>query len=1140
MYTFDQVYSSTLKYFNGNELATDVWLRKYALKDYDGNLLEKSPDDMHKRMAREFARIESKYKFHPHKDLSDYGKQRISLTEEAIFNLFKDFKQIIPQGSVMAVLGDTSRIGVLSNCFVVPQPYDSYGGILYTDQQISQVAKRRGGIGFDISTLRPEGANVKNIAHTSTGAISFMHRFSNTTREVALNGRRAALMLTIDCRHPDILEFINIKKMDNTKVTGANISVMWTDDFMEAVRNNTEYTLRWPVDKPLEESKYTKVVKARDIWDSAVTSAYKSAEPGMIFIDTMRNYSTCNPYQKIVSTNPCQPEFAYVLTEQGIRQIKDISVGDFIWSSEGWSRVTNKWRSGYKPVYEYNTTAGNFIGTGNHRVLSQGMKIPVSDADSMDILCGDRYNIVDIDLQAVMDGLVIGDGGVHKISAHKVYLTIGQDDQDYHNDNISSYIVGRHAVKHNAWKVRTTINEDELPHTYHRYIPSRYLYAHHNIVASFLRGLYSANGSVVGNRVSLKATSFTIIRQVQIMLSSIGIRSYYTTNKSKIVKHHNGSFRSKQSYDLNITTDRDVFSRKVGFIQQYKNDKLHSITHNPSNDKIKTYDITNIKYLGDFDVYDMTVDNESHTYWTAGINVSNCSEIAMGPDACRLIAINMFSSVKNPYTDTSRFDYDHWYKLCYEAMVLSDNLVDLELEHIRRVIDKIKSDPEPDNVKDVELRTWEMFYNSGLRGRRTGLGYTALGDTLAALGYKYDESLSVIDSILKTKFLAEWDATTDMSITRGAMPYWEDTGLLETDFTRFIEKEHPAAYSRMLKHGRRNVSISTVAPTGSVSLLAKLTTRHGTTSGIEPLFAPWYIRRKKINSKDKGVLIDFVDAMGDSWTHFTVFHNGLLEWADANGVDNVQDNYTQTPYYQACAPDISWTQRVDIQATSQKYTSHSISSTINLPATSSVEDVEVIYTTAYNKGLKGITVYVDGSRDGVLITEDKQKVIAKTNATKRPNELPCRINNTKVLGENWVVLVGFLGNDPYEVFAFKNGSITCSEGTLAKRGKGRYDLVCGGDMIIKDITSTYNSDEEQALTRLISLSLRHGADLKYIYEQLSKSQGNVVSFSKAINRTLKKFVPDDFTLKCTDCGSSNVSKQEGCESCLDCGSSKCG
>ena len=502
----------------------------------------------------------------------------------------------------------------------------------------------------------------------------------------------------------------------------------------------------------------------------------------------------------------------------------------------------------------------------------------------------------------------------------------------------------------------------------------------------------------------------------------------------------------------------------------------------------------------------------------------------------------MMGSVVRPYTPDAYFDHDHWYRICYEGMVLSDDLVDLELEYVQRIIKKIQNDPEPAYIKDVELRTWAGLLEAGKRGRRTGLGFTALGDALAALNLKYDEAFDQIEEIMLTKFRAEWDATTDLAIIRGKMPYMTESGFIETEFTKFLHKTHPSAYERMLKHGRRNLSISTVAPTGSLSLLAKIGHTHGTTSGIEPVFSPWYTRRKKINPNDTDVRVDFVDSVGDSWQEFKVFHNGIVDYAIQNNLTgDLSDHYLSSAYVGSAANEIDWVKRVKIQALIQKYVTHSISSTINLPRGTSPDTVGTIYREAYQNGLKGITVYVDGSRDGVLVT-DNNTFIIKNDSPKRPQKLPCKVLNTSIKGEYWLVLIGILGEDPYEVFAFPNGRVSYNDGVIIKEGKGAYRLEVDGKIVIPNIPMQYQNDAQEALTRMISASLRHGVDPKFIIEQLSKSSGTVVDFSKAISRALKSFLKsgETLSLRCSDCGSKSLKLEEGCYTCLECGYSGCG
>ena len=869
-----------LNYFNGDDLASSVWLGKYAQEG------EETPDDMHRRLAKEFARIELNYQItepikisdlKTHRDrlqkLSEYGKIRKNLDEETIYNLFKEFKYIVPQGSIMSQLGSKS-IGSLSNCFVIGTPEDSYGGIFQKDEEMAQLMKRRGGVGLDISTLRPKDTSVSNAAKTTTGAVSFMHRFSNTTREVAQNGRRGALMLSIDINHPDVMDFIKIKR-DGTSVTGANISIKINNEFMKAVENDEDYVLRFPCDwkddtrveggdiiKQYEYNKlypvkeigdtvgYVKKIKAKEYWDEIIKSAHGYAEPGIIFVNNHHNYS---------------PDGAY---------------------------------------------------------------------------------------------------------------------------------------------------------------------------------------------------------------------------------------------------------------PQFK-----------------------------------------------GVTTNPCGEIFMQPyDACRLIALNLYSFVKNPFTKDAEFDSEKFYRITYEAMRLSDDLIDLEVEHIDRILNKLQSDTETNEVKRTEIELWNKIKKTAQASRRTGLGFTALGDTLAALGMKYDsdKALLFVEQIKYLKMEAELDCTIDLAILRGTFEGWdrnieftEEFELVGNNkFYQMLVSEFPNQVSRMIKYGRRNVSWSTVAPTGTVSLLTQ------TTSGIEPIFSLHpYIRRKKINPNDKNSRVDFVDELGDSWQEFPIIHPQLLKYLKINNVNfnfepknkkeqdelvlNINEylNNNNTPWSGSTANDIDWIKRVEMQSIIQKYTTHSISSTINLPNNVSEEEVSKIYLESWKKGLKGITVYRDGSRSGVLVSATENKGRDEFNyvdAPKRPKELKCKIHTTNANGKKYNVIVGLFNDKPYEIFVTEYFTHE-QELILKKINKGRYDLIKDGETYSESITSEM-TDEQAAITRLVSVSLRHGADIKFIVEQINKCDGDLFSFTKGLVRVLKKYIPDGAksTVKCHDCGSENVIFEEGCNKCLDCGSSKCG
>ncbi len=839
-YTYQEVLKATIEYFDGDELAASTWINKYCMRDENGNYVEKTPADMHRRMAREFARIEHQYSEKVHlngsvKHLSAYGQHRDLLTEDTIYHLFSQFRYIIPQGSVMSSLGNPYIIASLSNCVVLPEIYDSYGGIFYTDQQLAQLFKRRCGVGIDLSTLRASGMLVSNAAGTTTGAASFMERFSNTTREVAQNGRRGALMMTMDIAHPDVEQFITIKQ-DLSKITGANISVRLSDEFMSAVVNDTNYTHRWPIDSVTPQ--ITKTIRARDLWNTIIKCAHNTAEPGLIFWDRQHKYSTSSIYPgfKNVSTNPC-------------------------------------------------------------------------------------------------------------------------------------------------------------------------------------------------------------------------------------------------------------------------------------------------------------------------------SEIAMqGGDSCRLIALNLYNFVDNPFTDKAAFNFTKFYEITYESQRLMDDLVDLELEAIERIVNKINSDPEPDTIKSVELETWNLLYNAGKKGRRTGLGFTALADAIAGLNIKFDsnEAQKVVEKIMKTKCEAEFDSSIDMAIERGAFKGFSAEIDNSSEFIQMLRNELPVVYERMMKFGRRNISISTVAPTGTLSLLAQ------SSSGIEPVYMLSYKRRRKVNPNDPNVRVDFVDQMGDSWMEFVVYHHKLKDWMKTTGSQNIEES----PYFKATAPEIDWHKRITMQALVQKYTTHSISSTVNLPNDVDVEQVGNIYLEAWQQGLKGITVYRDGSRSGVLVSDEKKvssDITPENQASERPESLESSVVRFMNGEEKWIAYIGILNNKPYEIFTGKAEDAFSipkwvESGWIIKgetaNGKSRYDFQYldkeGYRVTIEGLSRSFNK-EYWNYAKLISGVLRHNMPLPHVVHligNLNLYNDSINTWKAGVERALKKFIPDGTQAvdhKCTECGDPDgLIFEEGCLKCKSCGNTKCG
>ncbi len=835
-HTFSEVFDVAKEYFNGDELAATTWINKYALKTPKGEFLEQSPEDMHKRMAREFSRMEKKYKPDQKlQNLSEYGKKRSFLSEEKIFKLFDQFKYVIPQGSIMFGLGNNQVIASLSNCVVVPAVLDSYGGIMYTDQQLVQLFKRRCGVGTDLSNLRPKDTNVSNAAGTTTGAVSFMHRFSFTTREVAQNGRRGALMLTMDIAHPDIEDFVTIKQ-DLSKVTGANISVRLSDEFMKAVTEDTDYLLRWPIDS--DKPKITKKIKAKKLWDIIIKSAHNTAEPGLIYWDKQHYYSTSSLYPGFenVSTNPC-------------------------------------------------------------------------------------------------------------------------------------------------------------------------------------------------------------------------------------------------------------------------------------------------------------------------------SEIAMqGGDSCRLIAVNLFSFVENPFTDKAKFNHEKFYEVVYETQRLMDDLVDLELESVDRILHKIDQDPEPDYIKTVERETWQLLRDNGKIGRRTGLGFTALADAIAALGIKFDttKALKAVDAIMRTKMKAEFDSSVDMAVERGKFEIFNPEIEKQSEFVQMIANEFPELYQRMMKYGRRNISISTVAPTGSLSMLAQ------TSSGIEPVFMLSYKRRRKVNENDPKAKVDYVDDTGDAFEEFTVYHHKLKEWMKISGKENIHES----PYAGATAPEIDWKKRIEMQALVQKYTTHSISSTINLSSDVSLKKVSDIYIESWKKGLKGITVYRDGSRSGILISNEKKDEKKDENRifpAKRPKRLEADVIRFMNKSEEWIAVVGLIDGNPYEIFTGKMEDVFnlpdwVNKGWVIKNrdenGKKRYDFQFidkqGYKITIEGLSRSFDK-EYWNYAKLISGVIRHSMPMHEVVkliEGLNLYDDFINTWKNGVARALKRYIPDGTKpqdKKCPSCGDpEGLVYEEGCLVCKSCGYSKCG
>lgn len=835
IYSQEDAVKASLSYFKGDDLAARVWVNKYALKDSFGNIFERTPDDMHRRLAKEIARIEKRY---PN-----------PLTEDEIFNVLKDFRYIVPQGGPMTGIGNDYQIASLSNCFVVGNDgnSDSYGGIMKIDQEQVQLMKRRGGVGHDLSHIRPKGSPVKNSALTSTGIVPFMERYSNSTREVAQDGRRGALMLSVSIKHPDSESFIDAK-LEQGKVTGANVSVKIEDEFMKAVEEGKNYEQTYPIHS--EKPVYKKEIDAGKLWEKIVKNAWQSAEPGILFWDT--------------------------------------------------------------------------------------------------------------------------------------------------------------------------IIKESVPDCY----------------------------------------------------ADLGYRTVST---------------------------------------------------NP------------------------------------------CGEIPLCPyDSCRLLAINLYSYVENPFTPKAKFNFDLFKEHIHYAQRIMDDIIDLELEKIDAILGKVNADPEEEEIKAVEKKLWENIRKKAKEGRRTGIGITAEGDMLAALGLEYGSDIATdfSEEIHKTVALEAYRSSVFLAKERGPFTIFDAEREKNNPFINRLKNADATLYDEMTKYGRRNIALLTIAPTGTTSLMTQ------TTSGIEPVFLPVYKRRRKVNPNDKDVRVDFVDEVGDHWEEFTVFHHKFKTWMDANGYETNRE-YSQeeldelvnkSPYYKATSNDVDWLSKVRMQGRIQKWVDHSISVTINLPSTATEELVGQLYFEAWKSGCKGVTVYRDGSRSGVLISNNGTEKKKSGFPTKRPEKLDADVVRFQNNKEKWVAFIGLMDSKPYEIFTGlsddEDGILlprSITEGYIIKSydsdGNSRYDFQYmnkrGYKTTIEGLSYKFNPVFWN-YAKLISGTLRHGMPIHKVVELVTSLQldnETINSWKAGVARALKKYIPDGTLAEdalCEECGSDEVVYQEGCLTCLSCGSSKCG
>lgn len=1152
IFSRDQVLKACLEYFSGDELAAQVWINKYALKDSAGNIYEMTPDDMHKRIAKEFARIEEKY---PN-----------SIGENEIFDLIKRFKYIVPQGSPMAGIGNNFQYVSISNCFVIGNPGegDSYGGILKLDQELVQLQKRRAGVGLDLSFIRPKGTSVKNSALTSTGVVPYMERFSNSTREVAQDGRRGALMESFSIVHPDAEDFVDAK-MDPTKVTGANVSVRINDAFMEAAINGQPFIAKFPVDST--NPTFTREINATNLWKKIVHNAWQRAEPGILFWDTIIRESIPDCYAdlgfKTISTNPCIVGNTLIAVADGrnavtIKQLaeegKDIPVYS-VNPNTGQREI--KW--GRNPRLTKNKTevwklilddGSELIATPDHKILTKNLKY----VELKDLKKGDSLNpFYSFESNGYRQISSVGSkmsGGAHR--NRRQYRVI--------HEFLSKSVVDskKYAIHHKNFDSTDDRfeNLEVLLHEDHNFIHKEKMIGknnpYHKMSNEWKLNFATHNG--VENGRYLDVTNQELL------------------NEGKKIFEKNG----KLTYRLWLKHAKE--NKLPQFIQ---NEFRFKTWNNFKNQVATNHKVKSVEFYGYEDVYNITVD-DNHNYdiitkfddnkyiVSAGITVKNCGEITLcADDSCRLLCLNLYSYVENPFSDNAFFNWDLFKKHAVIAQRLMDDLIDLEIEKVDRILDKIDSDPEDEFLKLTEKNLWTNIKNKCIKGRRTGLGVTAEGDMLAALNITYgtDTANDFTEEVHKQLKLSAYRSSVILAKERGAFPIYDNSREENNPFLNRIKDEDIELYADMLKYGRRNIALLTIAPTGSVSIMTQ------TTSGIEPAFLISYMRRRKINPNDKEARVDFVDQVGDSWQNYPVFHHKFIDYLKAKGyqkseIENLNESdikklIDESPYFKATSNDVDWVKKVEMQGRIQKHVDHSISVTVNLPNEITQEMVGQVYETGWRSGCKGITVYRDGSRSGVLVSEEtkkeeeKKKIFEDNHAPKRPKFLDAQVHRFMNKGERWIAFVGLLEGRPYEIFtgledAFKipknveNGQIRRSK----IDSMSRYDFIINpkseNEEIVEGLSNAFDVTYHN-YAKMISGILRHGMPLEYVVEMVEKlnlDEERLDTWKSGVIRTIKKYVKDGTKAKNAKCPNNDpdcaLQYTEGCLSCPKCGLSKCG
>lgn len=962
--TYEYSLQKSKEYFNGDDLAAKVFVDKYCLQDNKNEYLENSPNDMHWRQAYEIARIES-------------IKFKEPYSADFIFSLLKDFKYLVMQGSIMYGLGNSFKFSTLSNCYVIDSPEDSYGGILRADEEIAQISKRRGGVGTDISPIRPNKFPTRNSSKYSTGYLPYMDRYSNTINEVGQEGRRGALMLTSSIYHPQIMDFITAKN-DNKKVTGANISVRLSDEFLKAVDEDVDFELRWPVES--ENPLFKNKIKARELWNAIIHNAWLRAEPGILFWDSIVKFNAIDCYAdkgfKTISTNPCcfaKDSNVYVVTKNGIKEIKDITNNDLIWIDykQEWKKTSGYFDAGISDVYKviFSNNEELYI-TNNHKLAKAKFK----RVDTK--ICYDGFDLVELKDLSINDKISIHTHEVFNFNfgnkgTYEEGLILGwftgdgclsyHDDKSKYPDAILDFWNQEYDVAEKIHKIfdkwgydltlgtngsndvkrlRTQVFTKDFSD---KYQTNMWLFKSEDMELPFLNectvdffkgfisSYFSADGTISHTQtnknyhISLASINKNRLIQIKNILLYFGIRSTVALMHKageRQFKNNGLKYKTKNCWRLFITGKKYIkrFYDIFGLISDFKNERLNKIVNIEREKESKYQDYVSIKsieLIGQKLVGCIEVEDE-HSLTANGL-ISGQSELPLcAYDSCRLMVQNLYGYVNNPFTKDAYFDFKLFHEHAQILQRIMDDVIDLELEKIDLIIGKIKSDPESEEIKQRELKLWEKIRVKCIDGRRTGCGITALGDVFAALNIPYasEESIQLAEKIAKTQKLGVLRGSVDMAKEIGPFPVWDWNKEKDSEFLLPIQKEDPQLYEDMSKYGRRNIGHLTIAPTGSVSILTQ------TTSGIEPLFMMSYTRRKKINLSDENVKVDFVDELGQKWQHFEVYHPKIKEWMQVTG----ETDLTKSPWYKCTADEIDWKNRVKLQAVMQKHIDHAISS----------------------------------------------------------------------------------------------------------------------------------------------------------------------------------------------------------------------